>query len=124
MKCSLTQASARTGKRRSSREVLGNLGATGGMGDEPHANPEPREHVDQSVRAEQFDAPAMQIAHPWLRHPELLRRCGLGESARPDRFLEPHHEARTNQQVLGLVSGEAKIPEHVTAGAAQSRSAL
>jgi hypothetical protein len=47
---------------------------------EPDADAKSRQHVDQSIGAEQVDATAQEIADAGLRDPEHLCRFGLLET--------------------------------------------
>jgi hypothetical protein len=75
--------------------------------DNPDSNPKPSQHVDQGIRAEQVDPTAKEIADAGLPDAEDLRRLGLLEPSPLDRLLRGDNQVGTDQEVLGLLRGEA-----------------
>jgi hypothetical protein len=64
---------------------------------QPNADAKPRQHVDQSIGAEQIDAPAKEIADPGLCDPKHLRRFYLLKAPRRDSFLNLNQQVSTNE---------------------------
>ena len=83
--------------------------------DEPYMDAEAREHVNQSVGAEQVNPPAEHVADPRLRDAQQFGGLGLRQSSSCDDLLKLNQQVGANQEVLGLVGGEAEIAEHVAA---------
>lgn len=67
---------------------------------QPDTYAQARQHVDQSIGAEQINATAQEVAHPRLRDPKHSRGLGLGEMSRPDRFLHLNQQVGMDEQVF------------------------
>ena len=91
----------------------GHLAGPGRLHDQPHANSKPGQHVDQSVRAEQIDATAEEIADSRLGDPQHLGDLGLFEPAGGDGLLQVNEEVRPDQEVLGLGLRKAEVTKDV-----------
>ena len=58
--------------------------AAGRFEDEPHADTQAGEHVDERVSAEEIDPAAKQVAHPRLCYTENFGHFGLLEASGRD----------------------------------------
>src|SRR5204863_6635616 len=83
---------------------------------ESHLHPEAAEHVDQRFDAEEMQATPQEIADARLAHLQQLRELRLLEASRRRDLLNLDQEVRSDDEVLGLLSGEAEIAKHVAAG--------
>ena len=63
---------------------------------------QPRQHVNEAIRAEEVDASAQQIADARLRDPKGLGCLGLRQPLRRDHLLQLNHQIGANEQMLGL----------------------
>jgi len=73
-----------------------------------------RQHVNQSLDAEQVDFSANQIAYPGLGYSKELRGGVLRQLARLDQSPEFHHQLSAQPQALGLFRSEPDISEHIS----------
>ena len=94
---------------------LRDLSGPGRRCHEPYPNTEPREHVDESVSAEEFDPAPKEIAHTRLCNAHDPRSLRLLEASGLEYLLNLDHEVGADSEVLGLFGGEAKVTEHVAA---------
>src|SRR5713101_5825755 len=94
---------------------LCNLSSTGRLDHEPHLHPEPAEHVDQRLDAEEMQATPQEIADARLAHLQLFRELRLLQASRRHDLLNLDQEVRADDEVLGLLLGEAEIAKHVAA---------
>src|SRR6516164_1833452 len=94
---------------------LCNLSSTGRLDHEPHLHSEPAEHVDQRLDAEEMQPPPQEVADARLAHLQQLRELRLLQASRGHDLLNLDQEVRADDEVLGLLLGEAEIAKHVPA---------
>ncbi len=77
------------------------------------ADPEPGEHINQAVNAEEVQAPPDELADPGLRHAKELGRFSLLEAPGLNRLLNLDKKVRSNPKVFGFLCGKAEVAKHV-----------
>jgi len=82
--------------------------------DEPGADSELGQHVDQSLGAEEIDPATHEVADSRLSDAQQLSGLALLELARRNRPLEIQQQVGTNPERFGLVGREAEVSKHVT----------
>jgi len=98
----------REGGKICARAESGDFQSTPGrLQNEAHVNAEPRQHVNQRVRAEEVQATAQQITHAGLRDGQDRGGLGLRQVPRANRFL------KLDQQI-GSDPTDAPIPRSRT----------
>lgn len=80
---------------------------------ETYLCPEPGQHIDEGIRAEQVDAPTEKIADAGLSHTDYLGRGFLLEAAGRDEFLHLNHEVRPNQQMFSFLAAKPEVAEDI-----------
>lgn len=78
--------------------ALGSLEAAAGrFENEPHADTQTGEHVDERVSAEKVDPAPKQVTHPRLCYTENFGHLGLLEASGFDQLLDVDHQVRPNE---------------------------
>lgn len=78
----------------------------GGLQDEPHVHTKARQHVDQTICAEQIDPSSQQIADARLRHAEDLT-ADNGRMDGAELRLTPRRDALTSRWQLPRIPQSA-----------------
>jgi hypothetical protein len=79
-------------------------------------NAEPRQHVNQRVRAEEVQATAQQITHAGLRDAQDRGGLGLRQVPRANRFPKLDQQIGSDQQMLRFLGREREIAKDIAAG--------